>query len=254
MNSPRSPKYLQMLASALLLGVTLFSVPMLAGLSPQEVLKKADEARGNEEGIEWDIDISSFERGRQQQRLLKVKARSYRALAEFIAPANVKGEKLLMLDRNMWFIKPGLSKAVPISPRQKLLGGAANGDIASTNYTGDYRIVEASEEAFAGELCYLFDLAAVDKKVTYDRIKYWISKERLLGVKSEFYTVSGKLFKTAVFEYKNSTVVDGRQRPFISRMVITNATIKEDVTTMEYQKVSFKSISDSVFNLNLLLR
>ena len=109
-----------------------------------------------------------------------------------------------MLDRNMWFAKPGLSKAVPISPRQKLLGGAANGDIASTNYAGDYKIVQTSEDTFNNEPCYLLDLSAVDKKATYDRIKYWISKERLVGVKAEFYTVSGKLFKTATFEYKHS--------------------------------------------------
>jgi hypothetical protein len=159
-----------------------------------------------------------------------------------------------MIDRNMWFVKPGLSKAVPISPRQKLLGGAANGDIASTNYAGDYKVVHAANDTVNGEACHLFDLSAVDKKVTYDRIKYWISKERLVGIKAEFYTVSGKMFKTATFEYKNSITVDGSSRPFISRMVITNAIVKEDVTTMSFLKVAFKKIPDSVFNLNLLLK
>jgi len=37
-------------------------------------------------------------------------------------------------------------------------------------------------------------------------------------------------------------------------MVITNAIVKEDVTTMSFLKVSFKRIPDSMFNLNLLLR
>ncbi len=240
-----------------LLFISLLSSPLpslQAALSPKEILAKADEARGNAEGIEWEILIESIEGGREQQRTIRVTARSFNSLAEFLAPANVKGQKLLMVDRNMWFAKPGLSKPVPISPRQKLMGGAANGDIASTNYAGDYQITNASEEAVGREKCTLLDLAAIDKKATYDRIKYWISKERGVGVKAEFYTVSGKMFKTATFEYGNSITVNGQQHPFISKMVITSAILKEDITTMHYRKATIKKVPDSVFNLNLLTK
>ena len=230
------------------------AIPAAYAMTPEEILRKSDEARGNASGIEWEIAMDSIESGREQQRTIRVSARGFNSLAEFLAPANVKGQKMLMVDRNMWFAKPGLSKPVPISPRQKLLGGAANGDIASTNYAGDYKITQAAEDTVNKEPCHLFDLAAVDKRATYDRIKYWISKKRLAGVKAEFYTVSGKMFKTATFEYGNSITVDGESRPFISRMVITNAIIKEDVTTMNFRKVAFKNIPDSMFNLNLLVR
>ena len=232
-----------------------FFLPSLqAAMSPKEILTKADEARGNAEGVEWEIAIESVEGGRQQQRTIRVTARGFNSLAEFLAPPNVKGQKLLMLDRNMWFAKPGLSKAVPISPRQKLLGGAANGDIASTNYAGDYKIVETSEGLVNKEACYLFDLSAVDNRATYDRIKYWVSKERLVGLKAEFYTVSGKMFKTATFEYENSVKIGGQPRTFISQMVITSAVMKEDITTMSYRKASIKKVPDSIFNLNLLTK
>jgi outer membrane lipoprotein-sorting protein len=232
-----------------------FSVPSLhAAMEPKDILRKADEARGNAEGVEWEIAIESIEGGRQQQRTIRVTARGFNSLAEFLAPPNVKGQKLLMLDRNMWFAKPGLSKAVPISPRQKLMGGAANGDIASTNYAGDYKIVQTSEDIVNKEPCYLFDLSAVDNRATYDRIEYWVSKERLVGLKAEFYTVSGKMFKTATFDYGNSISADGKPQPFISKMVITSALIKEDVTTMSYRKVWIKKVPDSIFNLNLLTR
>jgi outer membrane lipoprotein-sorting protein len=231
------------------------SVPSVhADMSPKDILRKADEARGNAEGVEWEIAIDSIEGGRQQQRTIRVTARGFNSLADFLAPPNVKGQKLLMLDRNMWFAKPGLSKAVPISPRQKLVGGAANGDIASTNYAGDYKIVQTFEDRVNKEPCYLFDLSAVDNRATYDRIKYWISKERLVGLKAEFYTVSGKMFKTATFEYENSIMIDGQPREFISKMIITSAIIKEDVTTMGYRKPSIKKVPDSIFNLNLLTR
>ena len=254
MNYSHDKRYLAVLVLAVLIypGV---SIPALhAAMSPKEILSKADEARGNAVGVEWQIDIESVEGGRQQQRTIKVTAREFNSLADFLSPPNVKGQKLLMLDRNMWFAKPGLSKAVPISPRQKLMGGAANGDIASTNYAADYKIVQTSDDVVNGEASYLFDLSAVDSRATYDRIKYWISKERLVGVKTEFYTVSGKMFKTATFEYKNSITVEGKPREFISKMVITSAIVKEDVTTMDYRKVSIKKVPDSIFNLNLLTR
>lgn len=253
MNTTSIREYVMVLGYALVFSMG-FVIPSTYAMTPEEILTKSDEARGNADGIEWEITMDSIESGREQQRTIKVSARNFNSLAEFLAPANVKGQKMLMIDRNMWFAKPGLSKAVPISPRQKLLGGAANGDIASTNYAGDYKITHASEDTLNNEPCYLFDLTAIDKKTTYDRIKYWISRERLAGVKAEFYTVSGKMFKTATFEYDNSITIEGGRRPFISKMVITSAIIKEDVTTMNFRKVSFKKIPDSMFNLNLLVK
>jgi outer membrane lipoprotein-sorting protein len=223
-------------------------------MTPKEMLQKADEARGNAEGIQWDISIDSVESGREQHRTLRVNARGYNSLAETLAPANVKGQKLLMQDRNMWFAKPGLSKAVPISPRQKLMGGAANGDIASTNYFGDYKITSTAEGTFNGEACLVMDLRAVDSRATYDRIKYWVSKERIVGLKAEFYTVSGKMFKTATFEYNSSIAINEKPREFISKMIITSAIIKQDVTTMHYKNPVLKNVSDATFNLNLLTK
>ena len=220
----------------------------------EKVLAASDRARGNLAGIQWKITIDSRENGRSQKRELRLKARDVNSLAEFTAPAKVKGRKLLMRDRNMWFIKPGLKKPVPISPRQKLMGGASNGDIASTNYAGDYKIAAASEETVNGEACWVFDLAALDHKVTYDKIRYWISKKRLVGVKAEFYTVSGKLFKTATFEYDNRIYVHGKAVPFVSKMEITDALIKQNITTLYYSRIKVTPVPDAAFDLNLLVR
>ena len=235
-------------------GIVSYTKTAFSEMTPKEILSRADEARGNVEGVEWEIEIKSVEGGRTQKRTLLVKAREYNSLAEFLSPPKVKGRKLLMIDRNMWFIKPGLRKPVPISPRQKLMGGASNGDIASTNYAGDYEPTSVSDDTVNGEPCFLLDLKATNKKATYDGIKYWISKGRLVGIKSEFFTVSGKKFKSATFEYENSIVVEGKPMPFVSKMVITDAVIKDNVTTMTYDKVKFKKIPDAAFNLNLLVR
>jgi len=87
---------------------------------------------------------------------------------------------------------------LPISQRQKLQGLAAYGDIPATNYSDDYRSTRAAPEEIDGDECYVLNLTAKDKKrSTYDRIRYWISKSRLVGVKAEFFTVSGMMIKRA---------------------------------------------------------
>jgi hypothetical protein len=224
-------------------------------LQVMDILKHADRARGNVGGIIWDISITTNEEGSIETRGMTVKVRGNDTLAKYTSPATMNDRMVLMKDRNMWFIRSGLKKPVSISPRQKLMGDAANGDIASTNYAGDYSAEIIGEEAVKGEPCHVLDLKAANKNVTYDRIKYWVSKERLLGVKAEFYTLSGKLFKTADFRYNNRVTVEvGEAIPFVSELVIHDAIQKDKVTTLKYSNVRVQSIPDSTFNLSVLVR
>ncbi len=222
--------------------------------TPEQILTDSDSARGHVEGLKWRIDLHSVENKRIQNRSLEIKAKGFNSLAKFLSPAKVKGRKLLMLDRNMWFIKPGLRKPVPISPRQKLMGNASNGDIASTNYAGDYRIDSFSRVLLDEKPCYLFSLKGKSKKVTYDAIRYWVTETGHLGIKAEFYTVSGKKLKTAFMEYGNRLTVDTKPIQFISRMVIHDAVKAANITEMNYRNIKIKPIPDSTFNINLLAR
>ncbi|MFH1157151.1 MAG: outer membrane lipoprotein-sorting protein [Pseudomonadota bacterium] len=224
-----------------------------AQMLPKDILTEADKARGNVAGVIWNIDIESVEGGKHLNRSMAIKAKGYNVLAEYTGPKSMKGRKILMIDRNMWFVKPGLKKPVPLSPRQRLMGQAANGDIASANYSGDYAASARPDDTINGELCYCLDLKAVDSKATYERIVYWISVKRLVGVKAEFYSASGKLMKKAEFTYGNFVTVNGEVHPFISEMVITDAIMEENVTTMRYRDVILKEIPASTFNLNLLM-
>jgi outer membrane lipoprotein-sorting protein len=225
----------------------------LAEGNPNEVLRRADEARGNLEGVKWIVHIVSKENNRKQERRLEVKSKGYDFLAVYVAPPRVKNQQVLMVDHNMWFMKPGLRKPVPISPRQRLIGGAAYGDIAATNYADDYEVTILSEDMFGNEPCYLFDLKAVARNATYDRIKYWVSKERIVGVKAEFYTVSGKLFKSATFEYQNQIDFQNKTQPFISKMIIADQLLGENVTTMRFTDQEIADIPHATFDLNLLI-
>jgi len=196
-----------------------------------DVLRKADQARGNMEGITWQVTVTFQSHSGVETITYDVKARGFDILAENTAPPKYKGNKVLMVTGNMWFHRPDLSKPVPISQRQRLLGNAAYGDIAATNYAEDYDPKLLGEEPVDGEECFVFDLKSKDKRATYDRIKYWISKDRLVGVKADYFTVSGKKLKTAGMRYDNRTRLNTAVRPFISKITILDELVSTDVTT-----------------------
>jgi hypothetical protein len=222
------------------------------GLSIQEILKKADEARGNRQGISWQVSVASSESKSGSDLVFNVTARGFDTLAESLAPAKDKGNKILMVNGNMWFYKPGLSKAVPISRRQKLVGNAAYGDIASTNYADDYEATTLTDETVNQELCHVFSLKSKTKRATYDRIEYWISKKSGLGIKAEYFTVSGKKFKTADMKYENHVRIDKKNLPFISEIQIKDVVMKQKVTTLLFGNARIGKVPNYMFNRNLL--
>jgi len=218
-------------------------------------LRDADRARGGVgTGITWNALVESDEEGRHTARSFLVKARGDDALVEATAPARNKGEILLFNDRVIWFVKPGLRRPVSISARQRLSGDASNGDISSTNYARDYEGTIAAEDAVGGEPAYRLELKARAKSATYDRIRYWISKRRHLGLKAEFLTVGGDMFKTAEFEYGNSLRSSTGDYPFVSLMMIKDATGAGTVTRILFDTPRAEAHPVTMFNINNVVR
>lgn len=238
----------------LMMTLSLVFASLAATAAPDvaALMKSADQARGGGlPGIVWTIDLRTRDADGEQQRTLRVSAdgRSNDSVAEFTAPQKVNGQKLLMRGRNFWFSRPGLSKPVPISPRQRLIGDVSNGDVAATNYAGDYKAIWLRSEAVDGEACELLELKAAQSGVSYDRILYWVSASRGLALKAEFYSLSGQLLKTARFDY--ATVRhDGKSRPFVSRMLISDALKADEVSELYYRDVDIRPVDASVFRLN----
>jgi hypothetical protein len=221
-------------------------------LSDYEILRNADGSRGNVAGISWRVTLDTIERKKQRNMTLDVSARGFDIFAETLKPKRNKGDKVIMLNGNMWFHKPGLSKPVPISRRQKLMGDASYGDIAATNYAEDYIATRLDDDSVDDEACYVFDLQATNKRATYDRIRYWVSKQRLVGVRSEYFTKSGKLFKSARMRYDHTVDLDTNPRPFLSNISISDELISQDKTFLILENPSLQELPNHTFNLNLL--
>jgi hypothetical protein len=75
-----------------------------------------------------------------------------------------------------------------------------------------------------------------------------VSIKREVGVRAAFYSVSGKLLKTARFEYDNLIEYEGHRIPFVSKMTIRDALIDAE-TTMNFGTVKVKKIGASEFDL-----
>lgn len=254
--SKQPTKPLVALLLTLLASYTLLCETGYAQTRPtdRKILTQADEARGNLQGVRWRLELHSRGSKGNQDMTLDVKARGFDVVIYTLAPARSKGNRLIMLKENMWFDKPGLSKPVPISKRQKLMGNAAYGDVATTNYAEDYTAVLTGEETVNGRPCYVYDLKAKHRKVTYDRIKYWIEKERLVGIQAEYFTVSGKKFKSARMEFHNRVRRGGSSKPFISKLVIQDELVGGSRTTLRFSRPKLETIPDSEFNLSLIAK
>ncbi|MDR0673176.1 MAG: outer membrane lipoprotein-sorting protein [Zoogloeaceae bacterium] len=216
------------------------------------LLKNADQARGGGiSGLVWDVHAVSVGAPGDDpvpDHRLQVKATMTASLAEILEPPNSKGKKLLQVDRNMWMTKPNLRKPVAISPRLRLTGQAAIGDIAATNYAKDYAARLLGEEACGDETCHVLELTANSRRSTYDRVTYWVSKSRGLAVKADFLTPSGKRLKSAQFEYGNTLSIEGKKIAFVSRMIITDA-LSEACTTLEYSNIRLREIPAAEFDV-----
>ncbi len=243
--------------------MTLILVALLAAAAPAEaapdaalLLRDSDRARGGlEQGVTWTVEVESTEEGNTRNRAFLVRARGVDALVEAVAPPRYRGEVYLFNDRNIWFVKPGLRRPISISARQRLQGEAANGDIASTNYARDYEGRVVGEDTVDGEPAWRLDLVARRQDVTYDKIRYWISKRRRLALKAEFLTVGGDLFKTALVEYgyrlrgRGGEIFD-----FQSRVTIRDAMGAGNVTVLRYSSPRAETHAPSLFNVNNVAR
>lgn len=238
---------------SLLLLCTLCAGLAQAAPDARQILEHADRARGGGlPGMVWTIRLTPREGDKRlEEQRLEVRAVDDASVAETLEPARFRGAKIVQVGRNMWLTKTGLSKPIPVSPRQRMTGQAANGDIAATNYAADYDATLAGEEAVDGEPCHILELNAKHKRATYDRVRYWVSKPRGVAAKAEFYSLSGKLLKTAHFEYGNEIRHDGRRIPFVSRMTIRDALVDAE-TDMRYEAVKVRQVPASEFDLGQL--
>lgn len=232
---------LVMLLTVLLLGIINFHA--FADDAANELVKKADLHRGIQTSHLVFAKTISNDNGDITEQEYLVKVRDFEtSLVEQVAPIRARGRKLLMKGLDMWLFTPQLKKSVRVSLQQRLTGEIANGDIARTNYSQDYEAAIIGEDKKLNSK--ILELTSKDKRVTYHKIKYWIENNTHRPLRAEFFALSGKFMKWAIFsDFKNVGGID-----MMHKMFIQDAVVSTKNSTLLYRKRQAQKFQSSLFN------
>ena len=255
----RSPARALLLASGV--AMLLFAPALVlaqAGPPPgddelaKSIVEKADHVRFPVEPFEVGVTISSTgpnaaEEVRQYRIFAKGRENTIVMVTE---PASDRGQVLLLKGHDLWIFLPAVSQPVRLSLAQRLTGQVANGDLARTNFAGDYTAKLLRTEKPDNESFYVLELTAVDRSVTYHRVLYWVRQSNFWPHKAEFYSLSDRLLKTCL--YQNYKPLAGRERP--TRLVMQNALLQDEESVLEYSAMRVRDLPDRMFTKDYLKR
>jgi outer membrane lipoprotein-sorting protein len=178
---------------------------------------------------------------------------AYRTLIRYAAPTRDVGKLMLKNGNDLWFFDPNSQATIRISPQQRLLGQAANGDVVTVNLAHDYAATDGGEETVKDgdqrqHRTRRLDLKATAKDVTYDRIEMWVDADTFSPVKGKFYSESGALLKTAYYRRYQPQL--GAERP--TETVIIDGLNPKWVTVMRYSDYQWRVVPDAWFQRDYL--
>ena len=157
------------------------------------------------------------------------------------------GRKALTVGEKMWLIVPGAQNAVPITPNQRLLGGASFGDVARLRFAEDFTAeIRPEKDDVGGRVCYVLDLTAKSPRAPFPKVTLWIDAEgpplprRLL-----FLLPSGKPARQVLFtQFKKF-----QGKTCVSEMEVQDLVGPQikSVTKIEYLDIKPAQLDDEIF-------
>ena len=235
-----------------------FTLPALAqdSVAPADeatarrIVEQADQIRFPADGFQVDVSIvtTSKDQAPDERRYRVLSKGNDRTIIMVTAPADERGQILLMREHDLWIFLPNVSQPVRLSLAQRLTGQVANGDLARANFTGDYNPKVLRVDTIDGVRYYVLELMAVDNSVTYRRVLYWVRESNSEPYKAEFYSVSNRLLKTCT--YGKYAKMAGRLRP--TELVMTDALRAGDQSVLDYSDMKPRDLPDKVFTKDYL--
>lgn len=217
---------------------------------PVRMVEAADRIRFPKDAFQVGVKVTNRVPGknpdeRQYQILSKGNANT---IVRTMKPAAEAGQIMLMRERELWVFLPSVSQPVRMPLSQKLTGQVANGDLARANFTGDYAPKVVRTEEIDGKHLTVLELTAVDRSVTYQKVIYWVEQKSLRPFKAEFYTISGRLMKTCL--YQDFKQMEGAIRP--TKLVMQDALKKGEYSEMFYAGMKRRELADKIFTKDYL--
>lgn len=225
----------------------------LADEAGDAVIAQMDEALNKPSDLYMKYDVVHQEPGANEPRRMEftVKVKGEKNLTEFLAPADQKGTRVLVLSRTQMYIwLPQFNKIRRVashSTEQGFMGTTFEFDDMSTPYYGklyEGTIVDENDATWVVEAT-----ARPDADVTYKKLHITVDKQIKLPLKIEYYNDAGALARTNTREDYNCD----EGVCIFSRMRMTDHT-RNDVWT-ELQTVEWKhdqGLPDSEFTVRAL--
>ena len=225
-----------------LLALATLALPAEAAPSPQEILIASDAVRNPDFPFGLTNSLIEYRQGKQtDSSTLTIYSKAdpnggqFRSLVRYTAPARDANKLILFNGKDLWFYDPASKASIRLSPQQRLLGQASNGDVVTVNLARDYQATSAVEEDTQDgdrqtRRSHRLSLSASTPDATYARIDMWVDAASARPLKARFYSESGKLLKTAY--YRRYQTVFGIQRP--TETVIIDGLEPDWVTVMRY--------------------
>lgn len=221
-----------------------------ADKAAEEIVRHADAIRFPQTSFQTDVAITSRSAsGNEEIFKYRILSRGNdKTLVMTTEPPTDRGQILLMAGRDLWVYMPNISQPIRLPLAQRLTGQVANGDLARANFTGDYKPSLLRTETVEGQEYYVLELTAVDRSVTYHRVIYWVNRSNSRPYKAEFYTLSGRLMKTCL--YQNYSLLGGELRP--TRLVMTDALHSGEQSVLEYSALQVRDLPEKYFTKDYL--
>lgn len=223
---------------------------MADDVASHALLARSDEIRNPGRSFRVDVELIEYRSGVQANAMaLQVFARAepgeerFGNIVRFVRPVQDMGKLMLFQGKDLWFYDPESKASFRLSPQQRLMGQAANGDVLAVRLATDYTAAYAGREKItdASKAQRESDHLVLDARTpqaVYAKIEYWQDAVTAEPVKARFYSDSGQLLKTAF--YRRPVEALGRERP--SEVLIIDGLNANLVTLMRYSNYAWQDV------------
>ncbi|HEX7927986.1 MAG TPA: outer membrane lipoprotein-sorting protein [bacterium] len=236
--------------------------PVAQAQTAQEIIAASDKVRNPSQPFRLTNTLTEYRSGEEKGRIvllisskLDQSSGQFRNVARYAEPPRDAGKLILMVGTTMWFYDPASKASVRLSPQQRLVGQASNGDAITVNLAKDYTGTIAGEEKIQDadrkdRNTWHLELKAANESATYARAEYWIEKGTFYPIKSKLYSDSGRLLKIVYFR-KFETQLGGT-RPM--EAILIDGVDNRLITRMSFSNYQYQDIPEAWFQREYLPR
>jgi outer membrane lipoprotein-sorting protein len=237
-------------------------MPVANAETADEIIAASDRVRNPRQPFRLSNTLIEYRSGKPAQRMVLVvyakedqSAGQFRNLVRFVEPPRDSGKMVLKNGNIMWFYDPSSKVSIRLSPQQRLIGQASNGDVITVNLAKDYKGSLIAEETIQDadrkeRACWHLDMSATSDGATYNRIEYWVEKQTYYPIKGKYYSDSGRLLKIAYYRKFEEQL--GGVRP--TEAIIIDAVDSALVTKMTFSDYRPQDIPEAWFQREYLPR